>query len=273
MNSVTNKRYLPIGVFDSGVGGLTVLAELQRLFPNEHFVYLGDTANNPYGNRSSEDIIALTRELVRYLDAKPVKLMVIACNTITVTPGLLDAIREDTNVPIVPMSRGADLALSLSKHKKVGVMATVATINSHSHKKMLESKDDMVTVVEAPCPELAGLIEQGHVDDELAAAAVKTYVEPLQEGEVDTIILGCTHFPIIKSLIAEFMDESVELIDPASEMGAEVARILQEQDLANDSGEPGELDVYFTAAAERGQTMAEKLLAGRDFRIHETKGE
>lgn len=273
MNSVTNKRYLPVGVFDSGVGGLTVLAELQRLFPHEDFVYLGDTANNPYGNRSSEEIIALTKELVRYLDAKPVKLMVIACNTITVTPGLLEAIREDTDVPIVPMSRGADLALSLSKNKTVGVMATVATINSHSHKNVLLGKDEAATIVEAPCPNLAGLIEQGHVDDDVVAASVKEYVVPLQEGKVDTVILGCTHFPIIKSLIAKFMDESVALIDPASEMGAEVARILREKDLVNDSGKTGELDIYFTAAAERGQIMAEKLLAGKDFRIHETQGE
>ena len=274
MNPVaTDRRQLPIGVFDSGVGGLTVLSELMKLFPEEHFVYLGDTANNPYGNRTPEEIILLTQDLVRKLDAMPVKLMVIACNTITVTPGLLEAIQRETDVPIVPMSRGAEMALQVSKVKKIGIMATVATIVSHSHEEILLSKDKEVMVVEAPCPDLAGLIEQGHVESDVVLAAVKEYIEPLQAAKVDTVILGCTHFPIIEPLLQQVTAGSMVFINPASEMGEEVGTLLEAENLKSQSGEKGTVTIYFTAAAERGQKMAEKLLSGTTFHIHEIKGE
>ena len=160
---MSNVQQLPIGVFDSGVGGLSVLKVLQEQFPNEDFIYIGDNANNPVGNRSDDEITYLACHIAEALEKQPVKLMVIACNTFTVVA--LDAVRERVSVPVIGVSQGVKTAISQSKSKTIGIMATVATVNSHIHKHVALEVDHEVLVWEQPCPELAGLIEQGHLDD------------------------------------------------------------------------------------------------------------
>ena len=176
MTNIDTQR-LPIGVFDSGVGGLSVLKVLQEQFPNENFIYIGDNANNPVGNRPTDEITEIACRIAETLHQVPVKLMVIACNTFTVVA--LDEVRSRVNVPVIGVSQGVKTAIRESNSNTIGIMATVATVNSHIHKHVALEVDHEVLVWEQPCPELAGLIEQGHLDDFFVRDACTEYLEPL----------------------------------------------------------------------------------------------
>jgi len=221
---MNNVQQLPIGVFDSGVGGLSVLKVLQEQFPNEDFIYIGDNANNPVGNRSDDEITFLACRIAEALEKQPVKLMVIACNTFTVVA--LDEVRERVSVPVIGVSQGVKTAISESKSNTIGIMATVATVNSHIHKHVALEVDPEVLVWEQPCPELAGLIEQGHLDDFFVRDVCEEYVEPLLSREIDVVVLGCTHFPFVKPLLEELTAGRIQFVDPAYETSNLVCRIL-----------------------------------------------
>lgn len=255
---MSNVQQLPIGVFDSGVGGLSVLKVLQEQFPNEDFIYIGDNANNPVGNCSDDEITYLACRIAEALEKQPVKLMVIACNTFTVVA--LDAVRERVSVPVIGVSQGVKTAISQSKSKTIGIMATMATVNSHIHKHVALEVDHEVFVWEQPCPELAGLIEQGHLDDFFVRDVCTDYLEPLLSREIEVVVLGCTHFPFVQPLLEELTSGRIQFIDPAFETSELVRRRLESKDLFNPQESAGTVTLYFTKDVELGDTLSASFL-------------
>ena len=215
----------PIGVFDSGVGGLTVLSEIRDRLPFEHTIYFGDTARVPYGVRDLSEVRWFTFEIVRYLIGQNVKLIVIACNT--ATAAALKAVQRSFDVPIVGVIEpGARAAVVDTIGRRVGVLATEGTVASGAYGRAVKSLDAGIQVYEQACPEFVPLIEQGIVDGpELEAVALR-YLAPMMERRVDVVILGCTHYPLISSVINRILGPEVRLISSAGQTALEVRSIL-----------------------------------------------
>ena len=219
---------------------------------------IGDNANNPVGNRSDDEITYLACRIAETLEKQPVKLMVIACNTFTVVA--LDAVRELVSVPVIGVSQGVKTAINKSKSKTIGIMATVATVNSHIHKHVALEVDHEVLVWEQPCPELAGLIEQGHLDDYFVREVCKDYLEPLLSREIEVVVLGCTHFPFVQPLLEELTSGRIWFIDPAFETSELVRHRLESKKLFNPQDTVGTVTLYFTKDVELGDTLSASFL-------------
>lgn len=256
--SKVETRKLPIGVFDSGVGGLSVLKVLEEQFPNEDFIYIGDNANNPVGNRHPEEIKDIACKIAECLEAQPVKLMVIACNTFTVVA--LDEVRSRVSVPVIGVSQGVKTAIRESKSNTIGIMATVATVNSHIHKYVAMDIDHEVFVWEQPCPELAGLIEQGHLEDDQVRTVAEEYLAPMLERDIDVVVLGCTHFPFVQPLLETLSAHRITYIDPAYETCELVRRTMDSNALHNVEQEQGKTTMYFTKDIELGRQLGQQFL-------------
>lgn len=223
-------RDAPVGVFDSGVGGLTVAREIMRNLPSEKIVYFGDTARVPYGNKSRDNIIRYSRQIIHFLMEQEVKAIVIACNTASALA--MDEVRKEFDIPILGVIEpGARVAAQETQNKRVGVIGTVATINSGIHKEYLKELDPEITVVGKACPLFVPLVEEGWRHDPVTDQVVERYLQEMKDEKVDTLILGCTHYPLIRSAIREFMGEDVRLVNPAYETAQELNRLLREQDM------------------------------------------
>jgi len=220
----------PIGVFDSGLGGLTVVKELFVALPEENIVYFGDTARVPYGTKSRETIIRYSREIVSVLLKHKVKMIVVACNTASSLA--LDVIRQECPVPIIGViDPGAKKAALSTKSKKVGIIATQSTVKSGKYAKRLKDFEPKVSVLSQPCPLFVPLVEEGWVDHDVTYRVAKEYLADFKKEGVDTLILGCTHYPLLKKTIAKVMGPKVTLIDSAREVAMEVKKILGEKTL------------------------------------------
>jgi glutamate racemase len=206
------QKNAPIGVLDSGVGGLSVLKCLQAALPQEDFIYVGDTARTPYGPRSEAEVRRFVGEIIDYLDGRGVKLVVIACNTLTVLG--VDTLKGSHAFEIVGMSKGAQLVLAASSRKKIGVFATEFTINSGAHKAAILAADDGADVYPQACPKFVPLIEGEQFDSAEVRAAVAEYAAPLKAAGIDTLILSCTHYPFIQKEIESEFGSEVTVIDP-----------------------------------------------------------
>lgn len=213
----------PIGVFDSGVGGMTVLKELMNIMPNESFVYLGDTKRFPYGSKSKETIIELTKNGIEFLIKKNVKLIVIACGT--ATSQALDEVKSLYDIPIIGVLEPTVDYLKSTNKKEIGVIATAGTINSKGFDNCIMKKIPDAKVQAIPCPLLAPMVEEGWYDNDIARLAIKEYLKPL--GKVEALILGCTHYPLLSSVIKEQIGEDVELINIGTHVAREVKNILE----------------------------------------------
>lgn len=250
----------PIGIFDSGVGGLTVVKEVIKTLPNESLIYVGDTARVPYGTRGKETITEFALEIVRFLLKQNVKMIVVACNTISAT--CLDVIQENSPVPvigvIIPASKEA---VNSTKLKTIGVIGTPATINSEAYKKEISRLRNNVEVVQQACPLLVPLIEEGMINKEATKIIVKDYLENLKNTEMDTLILGCTHYPILRETIRDVVGKEINLIDSAKPTALELKELLESKDLRSNQ-EVGEYTFYVTDAPERAQKIAEVLFEG-----------
>lgn len=211
----------PIGIFDSGVGGLTVTSRVINELPNEEIVYFGDTARVPYGSKSKETITKFAKQDIRFLLSRNVKAVVIACNT--VSSNSLEELKETFDVPIFGVVKpGAAEAAKITKNNNVGIIATAATVRSEAYKKeILKIKKD-VNVYSKACPLFVPLAEEGWSNDEITYLTAKKYLEPLLAEGVDTVILGCTHYPLLKECIQKVVGENVTLIDPAYETAVRV---------------------------------------------------
>ena len=217
-----------IGVFDSGIGGLTVLKEVIRLLPHEDTIYLGDTARVPYGTKSAETVTRYSLEITDFLIKKGIKLLVVACNTASAVA--LPALRERYKLPIIGVIEpGARKAAAATKIKKVGVIGTEGTIKSGAYEKAIKAISPNIEVISKPCPLFVPLAEEGWTDNDVALAAAEIYLNDMKG--VDTLVLGCTHYPLLKSAIASVMGEGVRLIDSGEETALEVRWVLGKEGL------------------------------------------
>src|SRR5438046_3839525 len=231
---------LPIGIFDSGVGGLTVYRALHEHLPNERFVYLGDTARVPYGTKSLATVERYAVENARFLASHGIKLLVVACNTASALA--LPAIRKALKVDVVGViGPGARAAVALSKGKRIGVVATESTVQSGAYTRAIKKADANATVIERACPLFVPLAEEGWADGEVARTIAETYLKDLR-SKIDTLVLGCTHYPILRDVIQRTIGTEVALIDSGEATAREVRVLLQEKDLARSTPVTGALN-------------------------------
>ena len=255
------KRTAPIGVFDSGVGGLTVAREIMRNLPNEDIVYFGDTARVPYGSKSKDNIIRYSRQIIHFLQTKGVKAIVIACNTASALA--LDAVKDEFDIPIIGVVEpGARAALAVTETKKVGVIGTEATVRSAMYEKIIQGIEPEVSVIAKACPLFVPLVEEGfkkhHVTDEI----IDYYLASFNESDIDALILGCTHYPLLRSKIREYVGEKITLVNPAYETAMDLKVILQENDMENPDveGDHGSYSFYVSDAADKFKQFANSIL-------------
>ncbi|MDA8085783.1 MAG: glutamate racemase [Nitrospiraceae bacterium] len=254
----------PIGVFDSGLGGLTVLREIILELPGESTIYLGDTARVPYGIRSPEVVTRYSFENMGFLLSKGIKMLVIACNTASAIS--LEALRQAAPVPVIGVIEpGARAALKASVNGRIGVIGTETTIKSGAYARVLETLSPGVKVFSRPCPLFVPLVEEGWVDNEVAILTAENYLSGFAENGIDTVLLGCTHYPLLKKTIAAVMGKGVTLIDSAKETAKEIRRVLGEKALFRDASLPPARDFYVTDAPDRFRMLGGRFLPGSDI--------
>ncbi|MET3196314.1 glutamate racemase [Bacillus sp. OAE603] len=220
----------PIGVIDSGVGGLTVAKQMIRQLPNEEIYYVGDTLRCPYGSRSYDEIRQFTWEMTNFLLDKDIKMLVIACNTSTSI--VLQEMREKLPIPVIGVVHpGARAAIKLTKNNQIGVIGTNATIHSHAYKHALKRINRSVEIIELACPEFAGIVESGRYIQPDIFDLIQEALSPLKESSIDTLILGCTHYPLLSSIIQEVIGSQIKLISSGDQTALEVSAILDQQNL------------------------------------------
>ena len=262
MNEKEMLNNAPIGVFDSGVGGLTVAREIMRQLPNERIVYFGDTARVPYGSKSPETITRYSSQIVRFLQTQQVKAIVIACNSASACA--LETLEEETNLPIIDVVRpGARTALETTVNGKIGVIATEATICSGIYKRYIEESGKSVSTISKACPLFVPLVEEGLWEDPVTDEIAGRYLAELIDSGIDTLILGCTHYPLIRSTVGRIMGEKVCLVNPAYETARALKQLLEKKGLESEK-RPGlgtELYRFFVSdAADKFQKFANSIL-------------
>ena len=221
---------LPIGIFDSGVGGLTVAREIMRQIPKERIVYFGDTARVPYGSKSKETVTKYSRQIVRFLKTQNVKAIVIACNTASAYA--LEQIKKEIDVPIIGVVKpGAVTAARATKNGKIGVIATEGTIHSEIYTHYIKELKKDVHVIGKACPLFVPLVEEGLLEDPVTDEIAQRYLSVLIDSGIDTLILGCTHYPLIRGTVGKVMGEDVTLVNPAYETAIELKRLLEEKNI------------------------------------------
>ncbi len=256
--AASDNRARAIGVFDSGIGGLTVLKELVTALPAEDFIYLGDTARLPYGTKSNEVIIRYSREKTEFLLAKGIKLLVVACNTASAVA--LGEIGRDTIVPVIGVIEpGARAAIAASRSGKIGVIGTEATIASGAYTRAIQQLRPGVEIYTRACPLLVPLIEEGWTDNEIAERTVAHYLESLKASGIDTLLLGCTHYPLMRDLFRRVLGPGVRIVDSATATAAAVAERLADLRLARARG-MGSQSFFVTETPDRFVKVGRRFL-------------
>lgn len=261
-----SRREKPIGIFDSGIGGLTVLKEISRELPHESTIYLGDTARVPYGIRSSETVTRYSFENAKFLFSKDIKVLVIACNTASSVS--LEPIKSSVPIPVLGVIEpGAKAAVSSTKNKKVGVIGTEATIKSNSYTKAIKTIDRDVEVFSLLCPLFVPLVEEGWTEGKIVEMIAERYLNNIKDNGIDTLVLGCTHYPLLKKVISKVMDEKVNLIDSAIETAREIKTILSNFSLLRTDTSNIIHEFYVTDSPERFMDVGEKFLGEKIYYI------
>lgn len=233
INSELLRKDAPIGVFDSGVGGLTVAREIMRQIPNEKIIYFGDTARVPYGSKSKDTVTRFSEQIVRFLRTFQVKTIVVACNTVSAYA--LDSLEKDIDIPIIGVVKpGAKVAADVTRNGRIGVIATEATIGSHMYPRYIEELSKNVTIYGKACPLFVPLIEEGLWEDPVTDEIARRYLTELIDIDIDTLILGCTHYPLIRSTLGRIMGDKVTLVNPAYETARELKAMLEDIGMLND---------------------------------------
>lgn len=253
----------PIGVFDSGVGGLTVVREIMRNLPDENIVYFGDTARVPYGSKSKETVTRYSRQIVSFLRTQNVKAIVAACNTASAYA--LESIKKEQDIPVIGVVKpGARAACAATVNGRIGVIGTEATIHSGIYTSFIRRQKHDVQVVGKACPLFVPLVEEGWIKDPITMEVAKRYLEELLRYDIDTLILGCTHYPLLRSTVGKIMGEKVNLVNPAYETARELKALLEREGLSNP--EKGldhcrmEHRFYVSDAAEKFKNFANSIL-------------
>lgn len=253
------KSSASIGVFDSGLGGLTVFKALARLMPEESLTYFGDTAHVPYGSKSPEAIARYSTAVARFLAGRGIKLLVVACNTSSAWA--LPAIRRAVKVPVIGVIEpGARAAIAVTRGGRVGVIGTEATVGSGAYPKALARLAPKTKSVSAACPLFVPLVEEGWWTGAVVEAVARKYAAPLKSARVDTVILGCTHYPYLKSVLAKALGPKVRLIDSADETARETERVLSELGLRAAPGRRGRREFYASDAPLRFARLGRRML-------------
>jgi len=250
-----------IGIFDSGVGGLTVLHALLDALPREHLIYLGDTGRHPYGTKSAETVTRYSLENADFLLERGVKMLVVACNSASAVA--LEALTTRHELPIVGViAPGARAATRRTRNRRVGVIGTEATIASGAYTRALRALEPSLEIFTRPCPLLVPLVEEGWLEGPIPRGAVETYLASLRTSGIDTLVLGCTHYPLLKPLIGEVMGERVTLVDSAEETAREVAARLEASGLARRRGS-GSSSFFVTDVPDRFIRIGQRFLGAR----------
>lgn len=259
---VNDKSLAPVGVFDSGVGGLTVAREIMRQLPNEKIVYFGDTARVPYGSKSKDTILRYSRQIIRFLKTKNVKAIVVACNTASALA--LEEIRYEIDMPIIGVVKpGAKVAVSKTVNKRIGIIATEATVRSHIYTDFIKNQDKNITVYSKACPLFVPLVEEMWLKDSVTLEVAHRYLMDLKKENIDTLVLGCTHYPLLRNMIGSIMGEGVTLVNPAYETAVSLGELLDRNHLSagNENRYASEMyDFYVSDAAEKFKSFANSIL-------------
>ncbi len=252
----TNK---PIGVFDSGIGGLTVAGEIMELLPKENIVYFGDTARVPYGPKSPEVVTQFAFEGLRFLLSQDLKMIVIACNTVSAT--CLDRLCESSPVTVIGVIEpGAKAAVTATENRVVGVIGTERTIKSCAYEKAIHALNEQIDIHSKACPLFVPLVEEGWLENEATFYTAKTYLEPLKQQGIDTLVLACTHYPLLKPILGQVMGAGVRLVDSAWETAKEVQRILVNKNLKREDDSSAQYRYFVSDNPEKFIQVGEGFL-------------
>ncbi len=262
MDNLDKLSNSPIGIFDSGVGGLTVAREIMRQLPQEKLVYFGDTARVPYGSKSQTTIIRYTRQIIRFLQSKNVKAIVVACNTASAFA--LEEVADEIDIPIIGVVKpGANIAAKMTKNNKIGVIGTAGTIDSKLYTKIIHESNKKAQVLGKACPLFVPLVEEGWLNDPVTIEVAKRYLAPLMDSGIDTLIMGCTHYPLLRTTIQEIVGDGVQLINPAYETTKELYKLLNETNLIRNGNElmlGNQYEFYVSDAADKFMRFADSIL-------------
>ena len=262
-------RNAPIGVFDSGVGGLTVAREIMRQMPEERLVYFGDTARLPYGSKSQETVIHFSRQILRFLESRGVKAIVIACNTASAYA--LETVEKEVDIPVIGVvNAGARTAVNATRNGKIGVIGTEGTISSGIYTEVMRKMKPDIEVTGKSCPLLVPLVEEGLLHDSVTDEIASRYLSVLKGRYIDTLVLGCTHYPLLRSTLGRLMGSEVTLVNPPYETAIELKQLLKERQMdcipQDASGE--KYQFYVSDLAEKFTAFATSILPNE---VKETK--
>jgi len=251
-----------VGIFDSGVGGLTVLRELTRVIPQEDTIYFGDTARVPYGTKSPETVTRYAHEITSFLIRRDIKLLVVACNTASAVA--LPSLKRHFPIPVVGVIEpGARRAVEVSRSGRIGVIGTAGTIRSSAYTRAIKRLNPQAEVLTKACPLFVPLAEEGWVDNQVARLTAQTYLQELKDAGIDTLVLGCTHYPLLKPVIAEVMGADVTLVDSAAETALTVAGILGQKKMLRPASETGNHHYYVSDIPAGFIRVGNRFLGGR----------
>jgi glutamate racemase len=261
------KAAKPIGVFDSGIGGLTVVRALTRRLPYENIIYFGDTARVPYGPKSPQVVREYAAQDVEVLVSRDVKMVVIACNTVSAVA--LDVVQKHARLPVVSVIQpGARAAAAASRKKRVGVIGTIATVNSEAYAHAIRGLDADIRVFSAACPLFVPLAEEGWVDHPATRLVAKEYLFPLALEKIDTLVLGCTHYPVLRPAIESVLLPGIRLIDSGDAAAEEVELVLEQAGLRNPSRDRPNLQFYVSDIPSKFSEVGERFLGQKLGRVH-----
>ncbi len=248
----------PIGVFDSGIGGLTVAREIMRQIPEEKIIYFGDTARVPYGSKSKQTIITYSRQIVKFLQTKDVKAIVIACNTASAFA--LETVAKEVSIPVIGVVKpGAKVAAQTTVNGNIGIIGTEGTINSGIYNSYLSRIKPEAKVYGKACPLFVPLVEEGWLTDPITVEVAGRYINSLMDYDIDTLVLGCTHYPLIRNIIGSIVGEKVKLVNPAFETAIELKRVLMSKGLESKEL-VGDHKFYVSDGAEKFKKFANTIL-------------
>jgi len=256
---MSNAATLPIGVFDSGVGGLTVVRALRRQLPREDILYVGDTARVPYGVKSPDTVCQYASQITDFLEAQRIKLLIIACNTVAAVAA--QTVRQRSTVPVLDViEAGANAAVASTRRRRIGVIGTLTTIQSKAYDEALNRLDADAEVHGQPCPLFVPLVEEGWLDHPVTRLTAEQYLAPLLSRNIDTLVLGCTHYPLLQPLLQDVVGQNVQLIDSADTTAQRASLLLKSGALLNPGGAAGQLSCYVTDVPQRFQAIGERFL-------------
>ncbi len=256
---IRGERNNPIGVFDSGIGGLTVLKEIGSRLPGEDLIYFGDTARVPYGTKSRETVTRFSIDIVEFLLSLDVKMIVVACNSASALA--LTELQRRFPLPIVGVIEpSAEQAAKVTRNGRIGVIGTRATVESGAYEREIQNISPDVNVSSHPCPVFVSLVEEGWISHPATRLIAREYLEPLRESDIDTLVLGCTHYPLLRPLLQEVMGEDVMIVDSARSCSIAVDRILEEENLAADSPTKVGIRYYVSDMPERFEELSSRFL-------------